>query len=327
MTSPRPVLEIRPFQGGDLPAAGALLADRHSRHRLAEPALDPSYEDPATARTELEALLANETASSWTALRGGEIVGYLIGVRRDDGVWGPNIWVEPAGHAASSGDVLRRLYATAAERWVADGRTNHHALVPATDTELVDAWFSLDFGQQHLHAVVEAPPAGFGVVPRSELAIRRATHDDLDALVDLERVLPDHLERSPVFSRLPRQSHDEVVAELEGDLGNPDYTYLVAEHEGRVVGSAIACALTMSPGATGLNRPPNAGYLGYAAVLPDARGLGVGRALGESVLVWSRDLGFSCVATDWRSTNLEADLAWRSMGFRPTFRRLHRVIA
>jgi len=30
--------------------------------------------------------------------------------------------------------------------------------------------------------------------------------------------------------------------------------------------------------------------------------------------------------TDWRSTNIEADRAWRGMGFRPTFRRLHRSI-
>lgn len=327
MTVLRPPLEVRPFQPHDLPAAAGLLADRHRRHRLAEPTLDAAYEDPAAAGAEVEALLATQTASGWTAVHGDVVAGYLIGVRRDDAVWGPNIWVEPAGHAAVSGDVLRRLYAAAAESWVASGRTNHHVLVPATDAELVDAWFSLDFGQQHLHAVVEAPPAGFGVVPRSELAIRRATHDDLDALVQLERVLPDHLEASPVFSRLPRQSPEEVVAELQGDLQDPDYTYLVAEHEGRVVGSAIACALTMSPGATGLNRPANAGYLGYAAVLPDARGLGVGRALGESVLVWSRDAGFTCVATDWRSTNLEADQAWRALGFRPTFRRLHRVIA
>jgi hypothetical protein len=33
------------------------------------------------------------------------------------------------------------------------------------------------------------------------------------------------------------------------------------------------------------------------------------------------------VATDWRSTNLEADRAWRNLGFRPSFRRLHRAIA
>ena len=113
----------------------------------------------------------------------------------------------------------------------------------------------------------------------------------IPALVPLERVLPEHLAASPVFSRLPPTPEAEVIAELEEDLRNPAYHYLVAEHEGRVVGLALAASLEISTGATGLNRPADAGYLAYAAVLPDARGLGAGRALGEAVLVWSRDAG------------------------------------
>jgi GNAT superfamily N-acetyltransferase len=204
---------------------------------------------------------------------------------------------------------------------------SHHALVPASDDGLVEAWFSLDFGQQHLHAVRESPPASFGAVPHSELVIRRAVRDDIPALVTLERVLPDHLGLSPVFSRLPPTPLEEVIAELEDDLAGSRFIYFVAEHEGRVIGSAIGCALVESRGATGLNRPPDAGDLAYVAVLPEARGRGVGRALGEAILAWSRDAGYPSVATDWRSTNLEADRAWRNLGFRPSFRRLHRAIA
>ena len=322
----RAPLQIRAFEPGDLDAAAELLADRHRRHRAAEPALDPAYEAPSRTRPEIEALLGADRADGWAAVRDGALVGYIIGVSKSEAMWGPNVWVEAPGHAASDPSAIRSLYAAAAERWLGDGRANHHALVPASDAGLVDAWFSLDFGQQHLHAVVDAPPAGFGVVPRSELTIRRATPSDIPALVLLERVLPDHLATSPVFSRLPPTPEDEVVAELESDLRDPRFTYLVAEHEGRVVGSGIACSLEVSSGATVLNRPPNAGYLAYAAVLPDARGLGVGRALGEAVLAWSRDEGCTSIATDWRSTNLEADRAWRGMGFRPTFRRLHRAI-
>ena len=50
---------------------------------------------------------------------------------------------------------------------------------------------------------------------------------------------------------------------------------------------------------------------------------------GESGVVISRYhrvAGYDWIATDWRSTNLEADRAWLGMGFRPTFRRLHRSI-
>ncbi len=327
MTTERPTpVEIRRFEAADLDAAAALLADRHRRHRLAEPLLDPAFEDPDAARREIEAVLAIEGAGGWVAVRNGVVAGYLIGFAKDAQTWGPNVWVESAGHAAAEPALTRDLYAVAAESWVAEGRANHHVLVPASDEALVDAWFSLDFGQQHLHAVRDVPGPGFGVVPRTELLIRAPTLDDLDTLVALERVLPDHLEQSPVFSRLARQPTAEVIAELKEDLAGSTLTYFVAEHEGRVIGMSIACSVELSGGTANLIRPHGAADLAYAAVLPEARGLGAGRALGEATLVWARDAGYATIATDWRSTNVEADRAWRGLGFRPTFRRLHRLI-
>ena len=320
-------LVIRALEPADLDAAAALLADRHRRHRLAEPLLDAAYEDSGAARSEIEALLAKDLADGWIAVRGDTPVGYLVGISKDVQGWGPNVWVEPAGHAAVDRSVVRQLYAAAAAAWVAAGRTNHHVLVPATDADLVEAWFGLDFGQQHLHALREVPVASFGVVPRSELVIRRPTRADIPAMAELELVLPRHSPLAPLFATVPIQPIDEVEAELTEDFDNPTFTNFVAEHEGRVVGSATACDLTVSNGNSSLIRPARAGFLGYAAVLPEARGLGAGRALGEAALAWSRDAGYPVIATDWRSTNLEADRSWRGLGFRPTFRRLHRFVA
>lgn len=322
----RPPASIRPLGEGDLDAAAALLAARHRRHRATEPLLDPAFEDPGAARATIADLLGGDRAAGVAMWRDGALVGYLVGVSKDDSVWGGNVWVEAAGHAVAEPSVVRDLYAAIAGEWVAAGRSNHHVLVPASDAGLVDAWFTLDFGQQHVHAVREVPDRSFGVVPRSELVVRGATRDDLDPLVELERVLPVHLRGSPVFSRLAPSEPAEVRAELEEELGGTAFTYWVAEHEGRVVGSATGCSLEVSPGHQGPNRPRGAAFLAYAAVLPDARGLGAGKALGETVLAWARDEGYASVATDWRSTNLEADRAWRAMGFRPTFRRLHRAI-
>jgi hypothetical protein len=48
--------------------------------------------------------------------------------------------------------------------------------------------------------------------------------------------------------------------------------------------------------------------------------------VGQAVIAWSRDEGYEWVATDWRSTNLEANRTWRALGFRPSFFRLHRLI-
>lgn len=321
----RPV-EVRPFEAGNLDDAAALLAARHRRHRLAEPLLDPAYEARDAARREIESLLAAGSATAWAASAGGSLAGFVVGISKDPATWGGNVWVEAAGHAATGPAVVRALYAVAAAAWVDAGRVNHHVLVPATDEDLVEAWFSLDFGQQHVHAVRESPPASFGVVPRTGLVIRRATRADASALAELELVLPRHSRLAPVFSRLPIQPVEEVRADLERDFDDPRFTTFVAEAGGRVVGSATACSLEQSSTNTSLIRPARAGFLGYAAVLPEARGLGIGRALGETILAWGRDEGYQVIATDWRSTNLEADGAWRGLGFRPTFRRLHRAI-
>jgi len=319
-------IDVRPLESADLDAAAVLLAARHRRHRQAEPLLDPAYEDPAAARREIEALLATEGADGWFATRGGEPAGFLVGIGKPESTWGPNVWIEAAGHAAIDTATVRELYAAAAAVWVAAGRTNHHVLVPASDAVLVDAWFGLDFGQQHLHAVREVPPASFGVVPRSELVIRSPRKADLPVLAELELVLPRHSQLSPLFSPVTLQPVDEVEAELAEDWDDPKYTWFVAEHDGAVIGSAIACDLSISGSNGSLIKPASAGFLGYAAVLPDARGTGAGKALGETVLAWARDAGYPVIATDWRSTNLQADRSWRGLGFRPTFRRLHRLV-
>ena len=139
-------------------------------------------------------------------------------------------------------------------------------------------------------------------------------------------MLPKHSPLSPLFSAVPIQPIEEVRAEIEEDWGSPDFTWFVAEHDGKVVGEAVGCSITKSSTNAGLMRPQGASFLGYAAVFPEARGLGAGRALGDSYLAWSRDAGFACAWTDWRSTNLEADRTWRAIGFRPVFRRMHRLI-
>ena len=286
----------------------------------------PRYEDPAVTRTAIVTLAAADGASGVVALRGGSMVGYLIGTPRDAS-WGPNTWVEGAGHAVTDPEIVRDLYGAAAAGWVDAGATSHYAIVPATDPALVDAWFRVGFGQQHVHAIREAPGTDdvFPVPPG--LTIRPAERRDIVMLGRLDVSLPEHQALSPVFSRLSIPSLDDAVAEYEEGFDDPAFATFVAEHDGRVIGSAVGCAIEESSEHRGIVRPDGAGFLGFAAVLPEARGLGAGRALGEAVLVWARDAGHPTVVTDWRETNLLSSRTWPRLGFRPTFRRLHRAIA
>jgi GNAT superfamily N-acetyltransferase len=265
-------------------------------------------------------------ASGVAGLIDGDVAGFVVGTPRDAS-WGPNMWVEPAGHAVTDAELVRDLYATAAERWVADGLALHYAMVPASDRALVDAWFRLGFGHQQVYAIRETPPATERTEAPPGLVVRLARLDDLDALARLDVALPAHQALSPVFSRRALPTVEDARAEYEADFDDPRFATFVVEREGEVIGSAIACAIELSSDHKSLALPPGAGFLGFASVMPEARGRGAGRVLGEAVLEWARETEREWVVTDWRMTNLLSSRAWPRLGFRPTYYRLHRAIA
>lgn len=102
----------------------------------------------------------------------------------------------------------------------------------------------------------------------------------------------------------PDLSSDEAKALWLGQ-----HRVVVAEEDGRVLGSA-----TMGP-----NRPGRGSHVGTASFMVDgsARGSGVGRALGEHVLAWSKEAGFRAVQFNAVvETNTSAVRLWQSLGFR-----------
>ena len=321
-----PGLELRPFADEHLDDAAALLAERHRRHRLAEPLLAAAFEDPAAARLELDGAWAAEGASGAVALRDGKLVGYLIGSRRSGALWGESAWVETPGHAVEEPEVVRDLYGAAAAVWVESGAARHYALVPATDPALVDAWFRLGFGQQQGLGIREVPaeaaslPVGVNVRP--------AGPGDVETVIELD-ILGEFQGGPPTFAPTrPTAPPDpaEVRAEVEEELGDEDSQLFLAELGGRAVGMASAAPVSYSSLHGGLARPEDAGILGYAAVLPESRGSGAGLALTEAVFAWCRERGFATVVVDWRVTNLLSSRFWPARGFRTSFLRLYRSI-
>jgi ribosomal protein S18 acetylase RimI-like enzyme len=314
-------LDIRPFSDEFLPHAGELLAARHRAHRAAEPLLPARYENAGAAAAEVEMLAKIEGASSAVALRGSRVVGFLLGTRKSDEIWGANVWVETAGHAVEVAEDLRDLYGAAAERWVEEERDRHYALVPATDPALLEAWSRVSFGQQHAYGIREVPDV---VWPDG---VRRAVEGDLDALVELAPLLQDHQSLAPVFGGgLPQETEEELRAGILEDLAKDELGDLVAEQDGRIVGALQIVPAELSSVHEGLGRPDRAALLGWAATRPDVRGSGAGLALTEASFAWARERGYETMVTDWRVTNLLASRFWPARGFRESFLRLYRRI-
>jgi ribosomal protein S18 acetylase RimI-like enzyme len=302
---------VRAFTEGDIDAAAALLAERHRRHCAAEPLLAAERD----FRAEVETLWRKEGAAG--AFADG---GYVLGWSRPDSAWGPNVWIEGAGHAAEEPELVRDLYEFAASRWVEQGLKAHYVVVPATDEGLVDAWFRLSFGAQHAQGVRDIPdvpwPSG----------VREAEEGDLDAMVELAPFLNRHQQQAPVFSLVSPSTDEEVRADILEDLARDDICSLIVELDGRIVGNLVVCPIELSNEHVGLARLPGAAFLAFAITHPDARGSGAGVALTDACFAWARGRGYRTMVTDWRVTNLLSSRFWPRRGFRETFLRLYRVL-
>jgi ribosomal protein S18 acetylase RimI-like enzyme len=312
-------VEIQPFSEDHLDDAARLLQERHGRHRAVEPLLREKID----FRGELESLWALDGASGAVASRDGRVVGYLVGAPRDDS-WGPNIWVEAAGHAVEETEDARDLYAAAAEHWVEQERTRHYVLVPA-DKALVDAWFRVGFGGQHAHGIREVPAQTEVAVPDG-FEIRHPNESEIDVLIDVGLALPRHQRKSPVFSERPVPTQDEERQEWLETLARDDEEVLIGYLGDRPVACWSVTSIEHSGAHTGLARPERAAFIGFAATLPESRGSGIGVALTDACFAWAAEHDFPTMVTDWRETNLLASRFWPRRGFRRMFLRLYRSI-
>ena len=314
-----PGIEIHPLEDEHLADAARLLADRHERHRKSEPLLP----DVSDFRPQLERDLAHELASGVVALRGEELVAYLIGRVEEDGLLGDRrAIVDFAGYAAAPNETeaVRDLYAALAARWVAAGATRHLAVVPASDEALTDPWLRLAFGVQFVWAVRETAP----MKPvQAGVEIRKGTPDDLELVARLDRSLYEHQAGSPSFSGVPTPTDEEFRADWSDLWDDPElYTHFVAERAGRPLGHLV---LYRRP--TGDLRVPEDNIdLSHAATLPAGRRSGVSLALTGHALTWAHEHGFRSMTTDWRSVNLLSSRHWPRRGFRPTHYRLYRAL-
>lgn len=296
-----PGLEIHPLSGLRDEAA-TLLAERYAGQRAAEPLL-PEVTDVAAQISGADGVVAT---------RGGEAVAFLTSTL-EDGVATTGI----AGVAARDPEAVRDLFGALAPTL---GASRFMAFVPASEPDLVDAFFRLSFGRSATLAVQEAKPRP---APESDVSIRESTPDDLPTFAALDRLFFAHLKESPSFSGLTPPTLEESMEE-SCDLWDDESRFwsFVAERRGEAVGVLVM-----------YRRPPGDLRIGedtvdlaFAATALAARGSGAGLALAAHALTWASARGFRAVSTDWRETNLLASRFWPRRGFRPTYLRLYRAI-
>jgi ribosomal protein S18 acetylase RimI-like enzyme len=133
------------------------------------------------------------------------------------------------------------------------------------------------------------------------LSIRKAEEQDRDAVWKILHAVVAGGDAFAFDPGITRERALEVWFQ-------PAATTYVAESDGRVVGSYL-----LKP-----NQPGHGSHVANAAymVSPTARGLGVGRAMGEHSLTEARRLGYRAMQFNLVvATNEPAVALWKSLGF------------
>ncbi len=139
------------------------------------------------------------------------------------------------------------------------------------------------------------------------IIIREATPDDLEELLLFEQEL--------ITAERPM---DPTIREgklhyypLEEWIGDPEIGLVVAEQNGKLVGSGYARARRARPY---LDHEYYA-YLGFMYTVPEYRGQGVNRMIIEALRGWARSRGLQELRLTVYDTNTPAMRAYEKAGF------------
>ena len=322
-------IQIVPFHSEHLGEAGELLAQRHRRDRIVSPELPARFEEPAIARKAIEAALQRKGASGFAALDNGHLAAYLIGDMVIDNLWGRSGWVRTPGCAYSPNadvEIVRDLYAALGARWVGYGLFFHFALIPLADPALVHAWFSLSFGIEQIHglldlrALTSAAPA-----PPPDVKIRKANAGDRHLLAQMSDVIWKVQVQAPVWGVMMPETVEEFVKGWADLAEEANATVWLALQNGQIVGS-YAYDWSAEAADDNLHIPEKCAHMSVVGTREEARRNGIGTLLTHHGLVQARAMGYQFCETDWRSTNLLSSRFWPRRGFRPVVYRLVRRI-
>jgi len=220
----------------------------------------------------------------------------------DNAYWGPHVFLKGSGEA----EEIRGAYA----RESADWPPLHFAIAEATP-EALDPWYRLGFFQMHAYGVRES---GGERVPAPGVTIRRGGPDDVETAMRIDRLIQEAQAVSPSYSAVAAEDSPDR-ASWEETLAAEDTAYFVAEDETGPVGHT-----TLYPDRT----DTQALHLASTAVVPAARGRGIGVALTTHALAYTAEQGYPRLKTNWRVTNLGASRFWPARGFQQTHIRLAR---
>ena len=317
--------EIVPFTSEMISEAAVLLAQRHRRQRQRLPWLPQRFEETAVAEQALVSLLQKQTTSGYASLCGGQMVAYLLGEWTVE-PWGHCGWMRLPGSALAAGEsvtTLQNLYVLLGDDWTKQGIFIHHIYLSTAGRDIIEAFFSLDFGKERIDAILNFQEITIPAIQMPPgIEIRRAMSGDNALLRGLSHLIYQELAKAPYWHPTPPDVWPDLAegwAELADDT--TVNVWLAMDGE-RALGSIGFWPYEAT--AEDMLASPQMSYLSLAVTREEARGRGISTALTWTGLAHCRDHGDKYCISNWISPNLSASRFWPRFGFQEVAYRLTR---
>lgn len=312
---------------GHIRQMSALLAKRHAKERKAYPFLPAAFEEIDEAEQVLRKQLKKPFVSGIAAVRGIDVIGYLLYEFKDDAERGRYIFMNYESIAISEKEhptLLRLLYADAGAEWVKNGYFNHVLVAPLSEPSLLEQWLEQGFSYEQKYAVLQLKDfTPSETAERSKVHIRRGDRNDAPLLKKVALWNSIHQAAAPSWHPITKETMENIKRSYM-DLSEDKEAYLwIAELGERIAGFQV---YFRKDDELSLSTPLNCAELPAASTNPDMRGKGIGRMLANHCFEEMKAEGFDYLYADWHTPNQIASYFWPRLGFEPFMIRLSRQI-
>lgn len=295
--------ELVPFMPEHIRPAVELFIQTYREERLQSPCL-PSrvIDEPAWIQSALQAKLANPGVA---ILDQGRLLAYMVTSEQFPKKGQQAVLVHEYGHAAIADGKQRlyeAMYQSLAREWV-----NRHAHIHligcfAHDTLLQETLYQLGFG-----AIVAERLRDVSTIDASQTQSVKEERD-VRKLVDLHMEHIRYYPQSPIF--ISRSTNRQsALADLESHAQNGDVFFVIYE-QGEPCAYLIVGESAI--GAEGfLLQKTNTAQIKSAYARPDCRGKGIGIALLQCAIQWSKQQGYERVFVEHETANVAGSRFWR----------------
>ena len=320
------MIQIMEMEEKHIRQMSVLLAKRHERERKIFNFLPERFEEFDDTEEVLRKLLERPFINGIVAVRGIDVIGYLLYEFKEDAKHGRYVWMDYESIAISEHEnprLLRLLYADAGAEWVKHGYFHHMLMAPLGNEAVIDQWLDQSFGFDQKYGILsldDFEPKN-GALPKLEF--RKGDREDAPLLKKMAMWNSIHQAAAPSWLPITRETMEDVQGSYEALSEDQDAYLWMAEQGDRIAGFHV---YFRKEDRMSLITPENCAVLPAASINPDLRGKGVGRALANHCFNEMKKQGFDYIFADWHTPNQLASYFWPRMGFQPIMVRMTRKI-